>query len=104
DLRRMAFGGMVLEAMTDDERKDASLTADKMALRVKHVGQYGEHARAKQAGLLKDDIVISYDGIDAARTESELLAHAMQNKRRDDAVQIVALRGKERKTFTVKLQ
>jgi len=28
----------------------------------------------------------------------------MQNKRRDDAVQIVALRGKERKTFTVKLQ
>ncbi|HET6426050.1 MAG TPA: Trx7/PDZ domain-containing (seleno)protein [Planctomycetaceae bacterium] len=104
DLRRMAFGGMVLEAMTDEERKEASLTADKMALRVKHVGQYGEHARAKQAGLLKDDIVISYDGIDAARTESELLSHAMQNKRRDDPVSIVALRGKERKTFTVKLQ
>lgn len=104
DLRRMGFGGMLLESMSDEERKEAGVPADKMALRVKHVGQYGEHARAKQAGLLKDDIVISYDGIDAPRTESELLAHAMQNKRRDDPVQIVALRGKDKKMFTVKLQ
>lgn len=104
DMRRMAFGGMVMESMTDEQRQEAGAPTGKMALRVKHVGQYGEHARAKQAGLLKDDIVISYDGIDSPRTESELLAHAMQNKRRDDPVQIVVLRGKEQKTFTVKLQ
>ncbi len=104
DLRRMAFGGMVLESITDDARKEQSIPADKMALLVKYVGQYGDHARAKQAGLLKDDIVISYDGIDAAHSESELLAHAMQKKHRDDPVQIVVLRAGEKKTFTVKLQ
>ncbi|MDP1796666.1 MAG: Trx7/PDZ domain-containing (seleno)protein [Planctomycetaceae bacterium] len=104
DLRRMAFGGMLLESLSDEDRRSTNVPAGKLALRVKHVGQYGEHARAKQAGLLKDDIVIGYDGRNDFQTETQLLAHALQHKHRDDPVQIEVLRGDKKMTFTVKLQ
>jgi serine protease Do len=104
DLRRMAFGGMVLEPMTDAERAELNLPADKLALRVKHVGQYGEHARAKQAGFVKGDIVVSFDGRTQPQTESELLAYGMQQKRTGDKIEIGVLRDGVKKTFTVALQ
>ena len=104
DLRRMAFGGMVLEPLSDEERTAQSLPADKLALKIKHVGQYGEHARAKKAGLMKDDIVIGYDGRTDLLTETDLLAYAMQQKQPGDKVAIEVLRDGERKTMTVTLQ
>ncbi|MDZ4687748.1 MAG: Trx7/PDZ domain-containing (seleno)protein [Planctomycetaceae bacterium] len=104
DLRRMAFGGMLLEPLPDEERASHKLPADKLALRIKHVGEYGEHARAKKAGLLKDDIVIGYDGRSDFRTETDLLAYSMQQKKPGDKVAIEVLRGGERKTMTVQLQ
>jgi hypothetical protein len=104
DLRRMAFGGMLLEPLPDDERSSLKLPADKLALRIKHVGEYGEHARAKKAGLMKGDIVIGYDGRTDFRTESDLLAYAMQQKQPGEKVAIEVLRGGERKTMTVDLQ
>ncbi|MCG3135690.1 MAG: hypothetical protein HMLKMBBP_03422 [Planctomycetes bacterium] len=59
DLRRMLSGGMFLAAATPEERKAAGAPEDpsRMALRAQHVGQYGDHARAKQAGLQKGDVV-----------------------------------------------
>lgn len=104
ELRRMAFGGMVLESMSDDDRAKLPVPAGKVALHVKHVGQYGDHARAKQAGLLKDDIVIGYDGHTDLLTETQLLAYAMQQKKRDDTVSIDVLRNGKKMTFAVKLQ
>ncbi|MFO0843298.1 MAG: Trx7/PDZ domain-containing (seleno)protein [Gemmataceae bacterium] len=58
-LRRMALGGLVLES-------------DKGGLRVRHVGQYGLHAAAKNAGFRKGDLVVSFDGRDDLRRESDL--------------------------------
>ena len=104
DLRRMAFGGMLLVPLGDEDRTKLPVPAGKLALLVKHVGQYGDHARAKQAGLLKDDIVIGYDGRNDFQSEAQLLAHAMQQKHRDDPVQIEVLRENKKMTFTVKLQ
>ena len=47
-LRRMATGGMLLEQI--DERP-AGVPREGMALRAKHVGQFGPHAAAKNAGF-----------------------------------------------------
>ncbi len=104
DLRRMAIGGMLLVSLTPEERTAAGFTAEKFALRVKYVGQYGEHARAKQAGLQVGDLVVGYDGSASFQTESELLAHAMQQKKPGDSVKFDVLRNGKPMTFTVKLQ
>lgn len=104
DLRRMAFGGMLLVPLTEEERQSDGLSGDKFALRVKHVGQYGEHARAKQAGLLVGDLVVGYDGKTSFQSESDLFAHAMQQKKPGDAVQFDVLRNGKPLSFTVKLQ
>jgi serine protease Do len=104
DLRRQAFGGMVLKSMSMEERAELNLTADQLALRVDHVGQYGEHARAKQAGFQKGDIVVSFDGRNTAATEADLLASVMQQKQPGDEIAIEVRRGKERKTMKIRLQ
>jgi S1-C subfamily serine protease len=104
DLRRMAFGGLLLEPLSDEDRSSLKLPTDKLGLRIKHVGEYGEHARAKKAGLMKGDILVGYDGRTDFRTETDLLAYAMQQKKRGDKVAIEVLRNGERKTMTVELQ
>lgn len=106
DLRRMSFGGMVLKPLPESiNRASLKLPEDhQLALHVEHVGQYGEHARAKQAGLVKGDIVIGYDGRNDFDSEQDLLAYAMQQKQRGDKVNIEVLRNGQRKTFTITLQ
>ena len=66
-----------------------------MALRVEHVGEYGEHAVAKRAGFRKGDIVVSFDGQAGRMTESDLLAYAVQRKRPGDEVAVTVLRDGE---------
>ncbi len=104
DLRRMAFGGMLLESLPQEKRNEVPVAADQLALQVKHVGQYGEHARAKQAGIQKDDIIVRYDGRTDLLTESALLAYAMQQKQPGDSVAIEVLRGGRRKSMTISLR
>jgi S1-C subfamily serine protease len=104
DLRRMALGGLRLEEISDTERAKAKLTGDVLALRVVHVGEYGEHAAAKRAGVRKGDIVVAFDGREARMTESELLAHGVQGRRPGDQVTVVVLRDGERKALTFALQ
>jgi len=58
DLRRMVAGGMVLQDSTVEERRAAKLPEDALALRVNHLGEYGDHAVAKRAGFKKDDILL----------------------------------------------
>src|SRR5262249_844618 len=50
ELRRMATGGMLLEALSDAERSQAGLPGTGMALKVRHLGQYPPHDAAKKAG------------------------------------------------------
>jgi hypothetical protein len=99
DLRRMALGGMFLEDLTDEERRAANLNNAQMALRAKHVGEYGEHALAKKAGLQKDDIVTSFDGKTDRMTESELFGYVLQNKEPGARLRVTVLRGQEKINF-----
>lgn len=73
-LRRMVTGGMKLAELSADERQDLSIAEDQMALRVQHVGMYGKHAVAKQAGVQKDDILIAYAGQTNLPTPAAVLA------------------------------
>ncbi len=104
DLRRMAFGGLVLEDLPDENRADAGLTKDALALRVKYVGQYGDHAAGKRAGFQKDDILVSVDGKNDRMSEALAIAYLVQNKKPGDRVPIQVLRGKERLTLDLPLQ
>ena len=101
-LRRMGLGGMVLEDLQDSNRKKRGL--DGMALWVKHVGQYGQHRTAKDAGFRKGDIVVEFDGMRERLSETETLAHVFQKRKPGDIISVKILRSDKRKllNFPVK--
>lgn len=96
DLRRMTLGGLLLEPLPEDKLNELKLSRDQLALRVKHVGQYGDHAVAKRAGFLKDDVLISIDGDRSPLTESGVMARLLQTKRPADRITVTVLRGSQR--------
>ena len=104
DLRRMGFGGMKLEDMTDAERKARGLSLSQMALEAKNVGQYGEHAVAKKAGVRKGDIIVGFDGVTKRATEQQALAHAMRNRMKGDTLSVAVLRGSRKLNFRIRMQ
>jgi hypothetical protein len=77
ELRRMASGGLLLADLGDDQRKDLNLSDDALALFVKHVGEYGAHAVAKQAGFRKGDVIVAVNGKRDRLSESQFLAHTL---------------------------
>ena len=86
----MATGGLRLENMTTDEVKMAGIEPGKMALRVKHVGQFGEHATAKKAGFQVNDVLVSVDGRDDLLRETDLFAYGVTKpKGQKMAVQVM---------------
>jgi S1-C subfamily serine protease len=104
DLRRMGLGGMQLQELTDQERAALGLKKDAMALLIRHLGEYGEHAVAKRAGLEKGDILVAFDGRSGRMTETDLIAYTTQQKRPDDEVDVTVLRKGERKNLRYALQ
>jgi S1-C subfamily serine protease len=92
DLRRIGLGGMRIDDLTEKERAEAKLSTDVMALRIRHVGQFGEHAVAKRAGFLKDDLIIGVDGLKSRMSESDLLDYTLRRKRKGDQVEMRLLR------------
>ena len=104
DLRRMGFGGMFLGALTPEERAAAGLKEDQLGLIAKHVGEYGEHAVALRAGVKKGDIIIGFDGIEKGASESELLAHSVQKRKRGETVTVKVLRNGKEMEFKFGLQ
>lgn len=99
-LRRMSLGGMKLDNTTDETRREAGVTGNGMAIKIAHVGQYGPHAAAKQAGFKAGDILISVDGRTDLLTEQDLLVAGVTERKPGDKVPAVVKReGKE-----VKLQ
>lgn len=91
-LRRMATGGFFSEAMTPEDRKAAGVPATGMALKIKHVGQYAPHDAAKQAGLVKDDIVVGFAGQTDLVRESDLLAYGVTKHFPGDKIKVQILR------------
>lgn len=104
ELRRMIFGGFVLEPLEDSARADLKLPANQTALRVKHVGQYGDHAVAKQAGVQPGDILVSVDGRTDLLRETDILAYGLENHRPGDRIDYVFLRGEKRVPVSIRQQ
>jgi hypothetical protein len=77
-LRGIVSGGLVLEDLSDDERRERGLSEDSLALRVKYVGLYGNHAAAKNAGFQKDDVITSIGDLNGRKSESEFIAFALK--------------------------
>ena len=104
ELRRMATGGLTLKPVSDEQRKRLGIADGKMALRATHVGRYGNHARAMRAGMRKGDIVYSFDGKTDLTSETMINEYAVQKKKPGDRVVIQYLRGKQRRSATIRLQ
>jgi serine protease Do len=103
-LRRMATGGMFLEALSAEERQALGIAAGKMALRAQHVGEYGPHAAAKQAGARRHDVLVSFGGRDDLMTETALLHYALNHYPVGDRVAVEILRDGQRIKLTIPLQ
>ena len=104
DLRRMVAGGMVLQDTTAEERRAARLPENTLALRVNHVGEYGDHAVAKRAGFKKDDILVSVDGQNSRLAESELFRYLLQRKMPGEKIPVTVLRNGERMNLELLMQ
>jgi hypothetical protein len=104
DLRRMGLGGLKLAELDAERRAGAKLPEDALALRVEHVGEYGEHAVAKRAGFRTGDIIVSFDGRSGRMSESDLLAYALREKQPGDEVTVTVLRDGARETLKFALQ
>lgn len=84
--------------------KDAGNAWGGMALRIKHVGQYGAHAAGKNAGFQTDDVLVSYDGRTDLMTDSDVLRYGVTARQSGDVVAVEILRGSERKTLKLPMQ
>lgn len=104
DLRKLTTGGLLLEPISAEERADAGLSKDSLALRIKHAGEYGDHAAAKNAGFRKGDILVELDGDSSPLTETELMAKLINSKRPGDKVPSVVLREGKRIALNLPIQ
>jgi S1-C subfamily serine protease len=103
-LRRMATGGLLLEELTAEDRAKAGLPAGGMALRAKHVGEYGPHAAAKNAGFRKDDVIVSFDGKTDLARETDLLAYALTARKPGEKVAVKVVRDGKPLDLTLPMQ
>lgn len=92
DYRRIVLGGLKLEEAPLSQRRAAKIDPDAMALFVEHVGEYGEHAVAKQAGFQRGDLIVAYDGRKDLLTETDVFAYGLEQKRPRDEVAISVVR------------
>jgi S1-C subfamily serine protease len=103
-MRAMALGGLFLEDLSDAERERRGLGKSGLALYAKHVGEYGEHAAAKKAGFLKEDVLVQVAGLANRHTESELIGSLLKQYRPGDTVKVTVLRGNERVELNLPMQ
>lgn len=103
-MRAMALGGMVLRDLDDAERTQHQLRHDQLALLVKSVGQYGEHAAAKNAGFQEGDILLEMSGMKERATESEVIGKLLQKHQRGEQISAKVSRAGEQITLRLPMQ
>lgn len=103
-LRRIAAGGLVLETLPDDARRERNLPADAMALRVKGAGRYGAHATARNTGFREEDVIIEFDGRRDLMSEQELLTYVVTSRKPGDSVPVTVLRGRREIEYQLPIQ
>lgn len=103
-MRAMALGGLLLEDLSAEERTRRNLRSGQLALFVKHVGEYGEHAAAKKAGFRKEDVIVEIAGSDTRETESQLIGRLLRTARPGDQVKAIIVRGQDRLELSLPIQ
>lgn len=103
-MRGMALGGLRIEDLSDEARKEKNLPTDTLALLVTNVGQYGMHAAAKKAGFQKDDLIIAIDGLTQRMGEGPVLDHLLQKRFPGEPVSVTVLRNQERRELILPMQ
>jgi serine protease Do len=104
DLRRMVSGGLVLEDLTDEERAARKLSMDALALRVKYVGQYNEHAQGKNAGFQKDDVIVEAGDRTGRMSETDYIAWALRDAPKGSTLVFKVLRGGKTHDLTLTMR
>jgi serine protease Do len=103
-LRRMVTGGLVLEPLSEDQRQSLGIPEGDMALQVRHVGQWGEHAAAKREGFQENDVLIEVDGRRDLPRESDLFRLGVQERKPSDRLRVVLLRDGRQRTLQLPQQ
>jgi hypothetical protein len=94
----------VLTPVTGDERSALGLAPDRLALRVKGLGQYGPHGAAKKAGFEKDDILVAVDGLTHEISESALIGLLLTRHPQKEDLPATILRGARRIELRLPMQ
>jgi hypothetical protein len=102
--RRMTTGGMLLEPATEEQRQLAKVNPEQMALFVKHVGEYGEHAVAKNAGIRKGDILVAFDGRRDLLREADIFREGLWEHKPGDVVPVKVMRDDREMEFRILMQ
>ena len=100
----MASGGLLLETLPDDARRELSLPRDAMALRVKHAGKYGPHGAAHRIGFKEGDIITEFDSRNDLMAEQDLLTYVVTSKKAGDRVPVKVLRGRQQLSYELPIQ
>lgn len=103
-MRGMAAGGLLMEEVPDSERSGLGLEKGQLALRAKHVGQYGKHAAAKNAGWQQGDILVEIDGLKDRLSEGALIGHLLQKHFPGEKLQATVVRGGKKMTLPLPMQ
>lgn len=103
-LRRMATGGLLLEEVPADERGRNGIPESGMALRVRHVGQFGPHAAAKNAGFREGDVLVSFDGRRDLLSDSAVLRYGTTQKQPGDKVAVEVIRAGQNQKLVLPMQ
>lgn len=103
-LRRIATGGLLLETLPAEARRELSLPRDSMALRVKHAGKYGPHGTAHRLGIREGDILTAFDSRTDLASEQDVHAYVVTSKKPGDRVPVQVLRERRSMAFTLPIQ
>lgn len=101
---RGMIGGILTEDLSDEIRKERGLNQEGLGLLIKHVGQFGPHAAAKNAGFKVNDVIVELDGETKRISESAMLGYLVQHKKPGEKVKTVVLRGDQRVELTLPMQ
>lgn len=96
-LRRIGLGGMSLKPTSKEERDALGIPDNKMAIRVQHVGAYEPHNIAMKAGVIKDDVIVSFNDRDDILRETDLLNYAINQIGANSTVKLKIVRGNDTK-------
>jgi S1-C subfamily serine protease len=92
----MVQGGMVLRTLDPSKRQELGLAQEDLGLVVHGLGEYGEHAAAKNAGFRKGDVVLTIQGVKGPVDESQLIGTLLELHPKSTQIRAKVLREKKR--------